>query len=181
MRTLYNIISLLGIGVLFFFTGCKKNDPSPTYVAPNNSGSISMLVNGVNWETTLKPDSTPDVSVRQTKTGLEITGRRIIGTDTTLAYLFLKDYSGNARRYIINPQDTLAFPDTAGNFAFYGPQSIIKRKKPSLTLFGTNGVVTLDATSNKKLTGIFDIQVTINDPNNPFTITNGRINAITLP
>jgi hypothetical protein len=178
MRNYYlKYISVFLLG-LIAFVACKGKEPVPA-LPTGMPGSVSHYINGVLWQNSLTPSGQPDITSRRTKGGLELTARTITGTDTTIAYFFLKDYTGNMRRFIINPQDTTAFPDTSGNFGYFGLQSILKRRQPSITVFGTSGVVTIETVkTDSLLNGTYSMEVTINGTQT--IITDGSFNGVKL-
>jgi hypothetical protein len=178
MRNYYRFTAVVYLVVLLAAVACSKKDPEPT--KPNGpSGSISHYIDGKLWQNTLAAASLPDIITRKTKGGLELTARNISGTDTIITYFFLKDYNGSGRRFIINPLDSVAFPDTSGNFGFYGLQSILKRKQPRLSVFGTSGVVTIETVkADSLLRGTYSMEVTINEKQT--IITDGSFNGVKL-
>lgn len=178
MRNYYlKYISVFLLG-LIAFAGCneKEAEPSKPTGVP---GSVSHYIDGVLWQNSLTPTGQPDITSRRTKGGLELTARKITGTDTVIAYFFMKDYTGNTRRFIINPQDTTAFPDTSGNFGYFGLQSILKRRQPRITVFGTSGVITIETVkADSLLNGTYSMEVTINDKQT--IVTDGSFNGVKL-
>jgi hypothetical protein len=177
MKNYYSITVLVYVFVVLAVTACSKKDPEPTKLK-GVTGSISHYIDGKLWQNTLTPTGVADISTRKTKGGLELTARNIKGTDTVIAYFFLKDYNGSGRRFIINPQDTAAFPDTiSSSFGYFGLQSILKRRQPALTLFGTSGVITIDQIkADSLLYGTYSMEVTINDKQS--IITDGSFNGV---
>ncbi len=172
------ITNLLLLLAVFALVACKGKEPVP--VLPQGpAGSVSHYIDGKIWQNTNTAAGNPDVTARKTKGGLELTARNITGTDTTIAYFFLKDFNGSGRRFLINPQDSTAFPDTSGTFGYFGLQSILKRRQPAITLFGTSGVITIDAVkADNLLHGSYSMEVTINSKET--IITDGSFNGVRL-
>ena len=172
------ITNLLLLLAVFAFVACNKKDPEPSK-PKGPAGSITHYIDGKIWQNTNTAAGTPDITARRTKGGLELTARNITGTDTTIAYFFLKDYNGSGRRFLINPQDSTAFPDTSGTFGYFGLQSILKRRQPAITLFGTSGVITIDPVkADNLLNGTYSMEVTINSKET--IITDGSFNGVRL-
>lgn len=173
------ITNLLLLLAVFTFVACNGKDPEPAKTK-GPAGSVTHYIDGKIWQNTNTAAGTPDVTARKTKGGLELTARNITGTDTTIAYFFLKDYNGSGRRFLINPQDSTAFPDTiSSSFGYFGLQSILKRRQPAITLFGTSGIITIDPVkADNLLYGTYSMEVTINDKET--IITDGSFNGVRL-